>query len=279
MRATGCTVPHKCGNLHKAVRDLKADPSAGFVGSRASSVSEKRHPTAELLEQNLLLRHLTGPDADAVLESGEVMRLELRQKIYDANAEIDLVYFPLTCVLSVVAEMQDGGMIEVGTVGYEGVSALPLVLGSTTSENQSYCQVPGDAIVISSEMFARLTKDNPKFRPVLDRYLQAYINLLGQLAACNRLHSVYERCARWILMTQDRVKSDSVHLTQEFLGMMLGSTRSGVTIAASTLRTAGFIRYAQGQIIILDRSGLEQASCECYALAQQQFGVLQKLEL
>jgi len=222
---------------------------------------------------------LSGADADAVLDSGEVMRLELRQKIYDANAEIDLVYFPLTCVLSVVAEMQDGGMIEVGTVGYEGVSALPLVLGSTTSENQSYCQVPGDAIVISSDMFARLTKDNPKFRPVLDRYLQAYINLLGQLAACNRLHSVYERCARWILMTQDRVKSDSVHLTQEFLGMMLGSTRSGVTIAASTLRTAGLIQYAQGQIIILDRSGLELASCECYALAQQQFGVLQKLEL
>lgn len=119
-------------------------------------------------------------------------------------------------------------------------------------------------------------KENPLFRRVLDRYLQAYINLLGQLAACNRLHSVYERCARWILMTHDRVKSDTMHLTQEFLGMMLGSRRSGVTIAASTLRAAGFIKYAQGMITILDRSGLEEASCECYALAQQQFGVLQK---
>lgn len=232
------------------------------------------NPTLELLEQNLLLRHLNGADADEILRLGEVTRLDLRQRIYDANAEIDLVYFPLTCVLSVVAEMQDGGMIEVGTVGSEGVSAIPLILGATTSENHSYCQVPGDAIVISARMFEHLTHNNPEFRRLLSRYLQSYINLLGQLAACNRLHTVYERCARWILMTQDRVRSDAIHLTQEYLGMMLGSRRSGVTIAASTLRAAGFIRYAQGIITILDRPGLEDASCECYALAQAQFGVL-----
>ncbi len=236
----------------------------------------KRQPTPELLGENLLLRHVSGADADELLRFGEVVYLPLRQKIYDANTAINFVYFPLTCVLSVVAEMKDGGMIEVGTIGYEGVSAIPLVLGSTTSENSSYCQVPGEAIVISPKLFAHLMTQNPHFRPVLDRYLQAYINLLGQLAACNRLHSVYERCARWILMTQDRVKSDTIHLTQEFLGMMLGSRRSGVTIAASTLRAAGFISYAQGKITILDRTGLEDASCECYALAQQQFGVLER---
>ena len=232
--------------------------------------------TLEKLQQNLLLRHLKGSDAQSVVNSGKLERLGLRQKIYDANVPIDQVYFPLTCVLSVVAEMQDGGVIEVGTIGYEGVSAIPLVLGSTTSQNHSYCQVPGTAVVISPALFRRMAKENPKFRPVLDRYLQAYINLLGQLAACNRLHSVYERCARWILMTQDRVKSDTIHLTQEFLGMMLGSRRSGVTIAASTLRAAGFIEYAQGMITVLDRAGLEDASCECYALAQQQFGVLRE---
>lgn len=236
----------------------------------------RRSVTAELLEGNLLLRHVSGRDADDVLASGELLRLELRQKIYDAYAEIDVVYFPLTCVLSVVAEMEDGDMIEVGTVGYEGVSAIPLVLGSTTSENSSYCQVPGEVIAIPSPLFSRLMKENARFRQALDRYLQAYINLLGQLAACNRLHSVYERCARWILMTQDRVRSDKVHLTQEFLGMMLGSRRSGVTIAASTLKAAGFITYAQGVITIHDRNGLQDASCECYALAQQQFGVLER---
>lgn len=241
---------------------------------RESNGAEGARPPAELLKQNLLLRNLDGSDASQVSESGRIVRLQLREKVYEADTEIDIVYFPLTCVLSVVAEMQDGGMIEVGTIGYEGVSAIPLVLGSTSSENQCYCQVPGDAIVISSQMFTRMTKDNPIFRRALDRYLQAYINLLGQLAACNRLHSVYERCARWILMTQDRVKSDTVHLTHEFLGMMLGGQRSGVTIAASTLRAAGFIKYAQGKITVLDRAGLEDASCECYALAQKQFGVL-----
>jgi CRP-like cAMP-binding protein len=228
--------------------------------------------TPELLKQNLLLGHLTGPDADSVLKNGKLVHLPLRQKIYDANAEINSVYFPLSCVLSVVAEMKDGGMIEVGTVGYEGVSAIPLILGSKTSANHSYCQVPGDAIEISPDLFDHLAHKNPGFRRLLDRYLQAYINLLGQLAACNRLHSLYERCARWILMTQDRVKSDKIPLTQEFLGMMLGSRRSGVTIAASTLRAAGFIRYSQGIITILDRAGLQDASCECYALAQEQFG-------
>lgn len=223
---------------------------------------------------NLLLCHLSGAEVDEVCESGEVLNLALRRKVYDADVDIETVYFPLSCVLSVVAEMRDGGMIEVGTIGYEGVSAIPLILGSTTSANHSYCQVPGDAIAISAKLFAHLMKGTGIFRTALDRYLQAYINLLGQLAACNRLHSVYERCARWILMTHDRVKSDSLQLTQEFLGMMLGSRRSGVAIAASTLRAAGFITYAQGVITILDRAGLEDASCECYALAQKQFGVL-----
>jgi CRP-like cAMP-binding protein len=230
--------------------------------------------TPEILEQNLLLHHLTGDSLEIVLKDGKTLHLGLRQKIYDANAAIEQVYFPLTCVLSVVAEMQDGDMIEVGTIGYEGVSAIPIVLGATRSTNHSYCQVPGNAVVISADLFAQLMQKDIEFRRRLDRYLQAYINLLGQLAACNRLHSLYERCARWILMTQDRVRSDTIPLTQEFLGMMLGSRRSGVTIAASTLKVAGLIRYAHGSITVLDRSGLEGAACECYALAQEQFGIL-----
>jgi CRP-like cAMP-binding protein len=238
------------------------------------SSEKSAQPTAQLLGQNLLLRHLSPPDQDQIFAHGKVVHLKLREKIYDANAKIECVYFPISCVLSVVAEMHDGGMIEVGTVGYEGVSAIPLVLGTMTSANHSFCQVPGEAISMSPEMFAHLTQNNPGFRALLNRYLQAYINLLGQLAACNRLHSVYERCARWILMTRDRVRSDSIPLTQEYLGMMLGSRRSGVAIAASTLRAAGFIKYAQGVINILDTKGLEDAACECYALAQSQFGIL-----
>jgi CRP-like cAMP-binding protein len=129
-------------------------------------------------------------------------------------------------------------------------------------------------VVITSDYFRRLLGADDGFRDVLGRYLQAYVNMLGQLAACNRLHNLYERCARWLLLTHDRVKSDKIALTHEYLAMMLGSRRSGVTIAASTLARAGFIRYARGSIMVVDRQGLEEASCECYAVAREQFGPL-----
>jgi CRP-like cAMP-binding protein len=230
--------------------------------------------TADILGQNSLLRAMDGPRAAYFLSLAKVVDLAIRQKIYDPDEPIATVYFPITSVLSVVARMEDGGMIEVGTIGKEGVSALPLLLGSTTSANECYCQVPGIAIAITSEFFMEISNDDREFRRLLDRYLQAYINFLGQLAACNRLHSVYERCARWLLLTHDRVAEDDLPLTHEFLAMMLGTRRSGVTIAAATLQKAGFIQYGKGHIKILDRPGLEDASCECYGVAQEQFAGL-----
>jgi hypothetical protein len=170
--------------------------------------------------------------------------------------------------------MQDGTQIEVGTIGREGMSAIPLLMGATTTENHSYCQVRGAAITIPADLFSHIMRTNPSFRALLDRFLQAYVNMLGQLAACNRLHSVYERCARWLLMTHDRVLVDEIPLTHEFLAMMLGTGRSGVTIAAATLQQAGFIRYSHGLIVIRDRQGLEDAACECYEVARAQFGGL-----
>jgi CRP-like cAMP-binding protein len=230
--------------------------------------------TVEHLKRNSLLGSLTGADAAAAAGTGALVNLRTRTEIYGANAEIHEVFFPVNSVLSVVARLENGQTIEVGTIGREGVSGIPLLLGSTTSANESYCQVPGLAISLPATFFMHLAEKNPGFRRLLDRYLQAYINLLGQLAACNRLHTVYERCARWLLLTHDRVRSDVLPLTHEFLGMMLGTRRSGVTIAAATLKTAGFIDYAQGQITMLDRTGLENASCECYSVAREQFGEL-----
>lgn len=230
--------------------------------------------TLELLKGNSLLRGLKDTEAAAAVTSGKLINLHTRQEIYDANQEIRDVFFPIDAVLSVVARLHDGQMIEVGTIGREGVSGIPLLLGSTTSANDSYCQVPGLAISLPVTFFMGLVEKNPKYRRLLDQYVQAYINLLGQLAACNRLHSVYERCARWLLLTHDRVRSDVLRLTHEYLGMMLGTRRSGVTIAAATLKKAGFIEYAQGKITILDRPGLEAASCECYSVARGQFGDL-----
>jgi CRP-like cAMP-binding protein len=129
-------------------------------------------------------------------------------------------------------------------------------------------------VTINASLFRELSATNSRFRQLLDRYLQAYVNMLGQLAACNRLHSVYERCSRWLLLTHDRVDSDNIALTHEYLAMMLGTGRSGVTIAVGTLQQAGFIHSAHGSITIVDRGGLENAACECYQVAREQFAGL-----
>jgi CRP-like cAMP-binding protein len=232
-------------------------------------------PTEAVLKQNAILGGLSPSMISEVMESGKLIVLDTPHQIYEAGRPIREVYFPIDAVLSVVTQMRDGGSIEVGTVGREGLSAIPLLLGATTSANESYCQVPGRAVMISSDHFRRLLSvGDEQLRSVLDRFLQAYVNMLGQLAACNGMHTIYERCARWLLLTHDRVNSDKIALTHEYLAMMLGARRSGVTIAAATLQQAGFIRYAHGHIVILNRQGLENASCECYGVARAQFGPL-----
>jgi len=226
-----------------------------------------------LLQRNFILRGLKDTAASAVLTSGELIDFKLRQRVYEPEITIQEVYFPLNAVLSIVTHMEDGTQIEIGTIGREGLSAFPLLMGAAATANDCYCQVPGRAIKIAARLFHELRMESD-FQQLLDRYLQAYVNMLGQLAACNRLHSVYERCARWLLVTHDRVESDAIPLTHEYLAMMLGTGRSGVTIAAATLQQAGFIRYARGTISILDRPGLENASCECYKATERQFGGL-----
>ncbi len=226
---------------------------------------------------NAILACLTGKERTLALQRGEIVDFKVRQNIYQPEERINEAYFPLGAILSVVARMKNGGMIEIGTIGREGTSAVPLVMGSETSANESFCQVPGKAWKMPAETFRGLLATSQMFREFLNRYLQAYVNMLGQLAACNRLHSVYERCARWLLMTGDRVGSDEFPLTHEFLAIMLGSRRSGVTVAAAILQKAGFIHYAHGTVTILDRAGLEATTCECYKITSEQFGNLLSL--
>jgi CRP-like cAMP-binding protein len=233
----------------------------------------RRKLTPVDLRENAILAGLEGPEADAVIQNGRFVTLHVRDQIYHPNEHIGVVYFPITSVLSIVTRMKDGSQIEVGTVGREGVSAIPLLLGASTTKNESYCQVPGTAVTIDAALFKALIV-NQKFRQLLDRFVQAYVNILGQLAACNRLHNVYERCARWLLMSQDRVNSSEIFLTHEYLAMMLGTERSGVTIAVGTLQKAGLLTHGRGVIKILDRVGLKAASCECYEVAEEEFGGL-----
>jgi CRP-like cAMP-binding protein len=261
---------------------------------RAFDYAKRRsHPTADVcislvpgassltvaaMQRNQILNGLRSPAAQEIFEHGSLETIRLRQQIYSVDETIMHVYFPLDAVLSIVARMEDGSEIEIGTIGREGVTAFPLMLGASSATNECYCQVGGLAIKLRASLFRKLVASDRIFRERLDRYLHAYVNMLGQLAACNRLHTIYARCARWLLLTRDRVDADEFPLTQEFLAMMLGSDRSGVAIAAATLRRAGFISYKHGTIRILNRSGLEQAACECYGVARKQFdGMLRSI--
>ncbi len=239
------------------------------------SSKQATNPTEADLKQNAVLAGLGRSLAAEVIERGRIVILETPNPIYAAACQIREVHFPIDAVLSVVTQMSDGASIEVGTIGREGVSAIPLLLGASTSANECYCQVPGRAVVISTNHFQLLLNvGNVQFRAVLNTFLQAYVNMLGQLAACNGRHSIYERCARWLLLTHDRVNSNTISLTHEYLSMMLGARRSGVTAAAAILQFEGYISYSHGRIEILDRRGLEGAACECYVVAREQFGPL-----
>jgi len=231
----------------------------------------------DVFNGNAILSSLRGKEKTLALEEGEVVDVKVHQTIYQPEERITEAYFPLGAILSVVAQMKDGGMIEIGTIGREGTSAVPLLMGAETSANESFCQVPGKAWKMPAQTFRSLLATSQSFREFLNRYLQAYVNMLGQLAACNRLHSVYERCARWLLMTGDRVGSNEFPLTHEFLAIMLGSRRAGVTVAAAILQKAGFIHYSHGTITIVDRTGLEATTCECYRITTNQFGDLLSL--
>ncbi len=244
----------------------------GRVRNSTARAHTERRVTEALLRENAILRHVQSADAERILTAARLIEMPVHFFIYSAGQTIDDVYFPIDSILSIVTQMKGGEMIEIGTIGREGASGIPLLMGGTTTANDCYCQVPGLAIRIPASEFHRLKSEERTFGVLLNRYLQAYVYFLGQLTGCNRLHSVYERTARWLLLSHDRVLRDEILLTHEYLAMMLGSRRSGVTIALATLQRAGFIQYARGRITILNRAGLEETTCECYAIAREQFG-------
>jgi CRP-like cAMP-binding protein len=169
-----------------------------------------------------------------------------------------------------MSSLTNGKSVEVGLTGKEGFVGLPLVVGYRTSPNQAMVQIEGAAFRLKAEALVQLLRQCP----VLEKRLQGYAQNLAmqgtQVAACNRIHEVDEKLARWLLMCQDRIGSDAVGLTQEFLAHMLGTRRASVTVAAGILQTAGLIQYSRGRVKILDRGKLEDAACDCYAAMQQQ---------
>jgi CRP-like cAMP-binding protein len=207
----------------------------------------------------------------------ELMRFELKEQLQVPGGRIDSVYFPLDSVASLLNLVEDSpGGVEVATIGNEGLVGLPLSWGVRYANPRDLVQVqvPGEMLRMDAGVFAGEMAAAGSLAAVVHRYTQAFFAQVTQQVACNGLHSIQERCARWLLLTHDRVGRDEFPLTQEFLAQMLGARRPTVTTAAGILSQAGFIHYRRGRLQITDRKGLESASCECYAVVRAVFDQL-----
>jgi CRP-like cAMP-binding protein len=220
---------------------------------------------------NRILAALPPQETDALRPLLEAVQLTFRQDLYETNRPVEHVYFPHRGVVSMVNPISDGSVVEVATVGPEGMVGIPVFLGAERMASKAFVQIPGEGARIEADAFREVIGRSPALNRLLLRYTLALMNQMAQNAACNRTHAVEERCARWLLMTQDRVGEATFPLTQEFLAEMLGVRRPTVSIAAGMLARAGLISYVRGQMTILDRPGLEAASCECYRVIAGEF--------
>ena len=198
----------------------------------------------------------------------ERVPLEQHKIILDALARVEFTYFVNRGLISLVKVMQDGRVVEIGAVGVEGLTDPVALFGMNKAALDTMVQIPGDAYRIKLNILKDLIASDEQIRTILQNYARFTIRQLAQTAACNRLHTLEERCARWLLIAHDSALNDTFPLTHEFLAMMLGSRRSGVSIAAHTLKKAGLIDYARGVVTIVDRGGLEETACECYGTIQ-----------
>ncbi len=221
--------------------------------------------------QNHLLDALPADDYRRVASDLELIPMNLGDVLYESGAKLQYVYFPTTCIISLLYVMEDGASAEIAIVGNEGILGISLFMGGNTTPNRAVVQSAGHAFRLKAEL---LKNEFGRFGPtmrVLLRYTQALITQMAQTAVCNRHHSVDQQLCRWLLLSLDRLGSNELSMTQELIANMLGVRREGVTEAAGKLQDAGLIRYHRGQITVLDRPGLEERSCECYQVVKTEF--------
>ena len=221
--------------------------------------------------KNQLLSALPREEYERLLPNLEAVSLTPKQIIYAPNESIEYVYFPNNGIISLVNFTEDGSTVEAATVGNEGMAGIAVLLGADRMISEAVSQVPGDGLRMKTVVFKREVTPGSPLHNLLLRYTLALLNLISQSVACNRQHSVEQRCCRWLLLCQDRVQSNEFPLTQEFLSQMLGVRRASVSVVAAILQRAGLIRYSRGKITILDRQGLEASSCGCYRVVKDEF--------
>lgn len=249
------------------------EPAHSLAADAAGIAAQSRHAgaaAAHQAEANRLLRALPLEEYERLLLQLVPARLRLKQVLVEPDTPIEHVWFVREGVVSMIATGQEEGDIEVGTIGREGLVGLPVLHGVDAMPYRVFVQVEGDGWRLPAESFRRMIDERPAVRHLCLRFAQYFSDQLAQSVACNRLHTLEERCARWLLMTHDRIQGDSFELTHEFLALMLGVRRAGVTVAMGTLQSAGLLRYTRGRVEIVDRPALEQQSCACYAITQRE---------
>lgn len=219
---------------------------------------------------NRLLGTLSEADYRAIAPLLRPARLQARDTVCARGQAAAQVYFPCGAVLSVFTFMHNGVAIESGPIGNEGFAGADVMLGQRLWTDTTVCQIAGDCMAMSAPDFQKATAGDTPLRRIVQRFIAVYLSLVTQSVACNRLHNTEERFARWALMMHDRLDGDEFFLTQEFLAGMLGVHRPSVSVVAAAFQQAGFIRYSRGHMAILNRRGLEDASCECYAVGARQ---------
>lgn len=217
---------------------------------------------------NWLLDALPEEVYERLLNDLQPVSFALGEVVYESGGQMDNVYFPTTCHVSLLYTMVNGVTAEMGMVGNEGVVGIALFMGGDTTPNRAVVQGAGKAMKLRAKSLHVEFSRGGDFQNLLLRYTQALITQTSQTAVCNRLHSMEQRLCRWLLMTHDRTHSDELQMTQEFIANILGVRREGVTHAAQNLQEKGFISYARGRIKILDRPKLEAHVCECYEVVR-----------
>ena len=233
------------------------DPEAGGGGGRGP--------------RNRILAALPPEDLDRLRGRMELVDLDLRQVVFEPDRVIEHVYFPEDAVVSILGVMDDGSAVETATTGNDGMVGVPVFLGAMQMAGQAFAQIPGRAWRLPAGALREEVRRGGALAELLGRYTQALFTLVAQSSACNRKHPVEQRCARWLLMTHDRVEGDTFELTHLFLSQMLGVRRATVTEVAAELQRRGLIEYTRGRVRIVDRAGLEAAACVCYEIIRAEF--------